>query len=331
MRLSYHTLDVFTERRFGGNPLAVFPDAEPLERQGERGDELMQRIASELNLSETVFVLPPAERAGEPSEAVHGSPVEAGATSARATRRVRIFTPGGEVPFAGHPTLGTAFLLASLGYGSPAPGSQPPGGATLLVLEEGVGLVPVTVRQDGFAQLRATQPPELRAAPLPREELAALLNLKPADLDEHMEPRAASCGLPFLIVPVRDRAALAAARVDLALWERTLAGTWAPQLYVVSAGAAEPSRVDFRARCFVPGLSVPEDPATGAAGAARAGYLALRSGAASGTLRWTVEQGVELRRPSLLYLEADLDGGAVSAVRVGGHCVPVAEATMRIA
>lgn len=324
MRLSYHTLDVFTERRFGGNPLAVFPDAEPLQRQGQRGEELMQRIASELNLSETVFVLPPAERASGRRDAVHG---RAEATSTPPTRRARIFTPAAELPFAGHPTLGTAFLLASLGHGTPAPDGE----ATVVVLQEGVGLVPVTVRKDGFAQLRAAQPPELRPAPLPREELAALLRLRPADLDEHLEPQAASCGLPFLIVAVRDHAALAAARVDLARWERALADTWAPQLYVISAGGDTASGVDFRARCFVPGLSVAEDPATGSAAAALAGYLALRSGAAGGTLRWTVEQGVELRRPSLLYLEADLDAGAVSAVRVGGHCVPVAEASMRIA
>jgi len=321
MRLSYQTLDVFTSDRFGGNPLAVFPDGEPLERQGEAGGALMQRIAAELNLSETVFVLPPR--------------------TARGTKRVRIFTPGGEIPFAGHPTLGTAFLLTTLGFGTP----DADGETTLVVLEEGVGPVSVTVRTrpTGFAQLTAAQPPELRPAPLPREELAALLGLTEHDLDKTREPQAASCGLPFLIVPLRDHAALAAARVDLARWEQRLASTWAPQLYLISANGAngangaeasktsEASPVDFRARCFVPGLSVPEDPATGSAAAALAGYLALHSGAAAGTLRWTVEQGIEMGRPSLLQLEADRTDGAVTAIRVGGGCVLVAEASMRIA
>ncbi len=328
MRLSYHTLDVFTEERFGGNPLAVFPDAEPLQRQGEAGSELMQRIASELNLSETVFVLPPVEHASERSNAVHGRPAEP--ATPRGTKRVRIFTPGSELPFAGHPTLGTAFLLATLGFGTP----DADAGTTLIVLEEGVGPVPVTVRTRpagaGFAQLTAAQPPEPRPAPLPRDELAALLGLADNDLDEALAPQAVSCGLPFLIVPLRDHAALAAARVDLARWERRLAGTWAPQLYLISASGAEAPKADFRARCFVPGLSVLEDPATGSAGAALAGYLALHSGAAAGTLRWSVEQGIEMRRPSLLHLEADLADGAVTAVRVGGGCVVVAEASMRI-
>jgi trans-2,3-dihydro-3-hydroxyanthranilate isomerase len=308
MRLSYSTLDVFTEDRFGGNPLAVFPDAEPLERQGEAGAALMQRIASELNLSETVFVLPPQTPQG--------------------TRRVRIFTPASELPFAGHPTLGTAFLLTTLGFGTP----DADAGTTLIVLEEGVGPLPVTVRTrpTPFAQLTAAQPPELRPAPLPREELAALLGLGEHDLDTALEAQAVSCGLPFLIVPLRDHAALAAARVDLARWGRRLAGTWAPQLYLISANGPD-SKTDFRARCFVPGLSVPEDPATGSAAAALAGYLALHSGAASGPLCWRVEQGIEMHRPSVLHLEADLADGAVTAIRVGGGCVLVAEASMRIA
>ncbi len=310
MRLTYHTLDVFTEQRFGGNPLAVFPDAERLEQEGEGGGKLMQRIATELNLSETVFVLP--------------------AKTTQGTKRVRIFTPGGEVPFAGHPTIGTAFLLAALGYGTPGPG--PDGDTTQVVLEEGVGPVPVTVGKAGFSQLTAALPPELRPAPLPPEEVAALVSLTPTDLDGTREPQAASCGLPFLIVPLRDHAALAASRVNLAIWERRLADSWSPQLYLISANGAGPSQVDFRVRCFCPGVGVPEDPATGSAAAAFAGYLALHShsGTATANLRWTVEQGIEMGRPSLLQLEADLADGAVSSIRVGGHCVLVAEASMQI-
>jgi trans-2,3-dihydro-3-hydroxyanthranilate isomerase len=295
MRYRYHTLDVFTDRLFGGNPLAVFTDARGI------SDAQMQAVARELNLSETVFLFPP----------------EAGGT-----RRARIFTPGSELRFAGHPTVGTAFLLVALGE---VPAQE---GETEVVLEEGVGPVPVRVRVRGgrpyFAQLTAAQPPVVGPAPA-RRELAAVLGLDAADLSDDWEPAVASAGVGFTVIPLRDVAALGRARLDLAAWERVLAHTDAPGVYPVVPTAPGGT---VRVRMFAPAMGIPEDPATGAAAAALGGYLA--GGAQQGTLRWTLEQGEEMGRPSTIYLEADVHDGSVMRVRVGGSAVQVAEGTMEI-
>ncbi len=294
MRYRYHTLDVFTDRPFGGNPLAVFPDARGLSAAQ------MQTVARELNLSETVFVLP-AEAGG--------------------TRRVRIFTPGAELPFAGHPTVGTAILLVALGE---VPAED---GEVEVVLEEGVGPVPVTVRVRGgrpeFARFTAARAPELLPAPA---ELASVIGLDAADLaDAPWEPAVASCGVPFTVIPLRDLDALARARLDPAAWERVLAGSGAPSVYPVVPAAPGGT---VRVRMFAPNMGIAEDPATGAAAAALGGYLAR--GAGSGTLCWTVEQGVEMGRPSRIQLEADVAGGRATAVRVGGSAVLMSEGTMEV-
>lgn len=299
MRYRYHTLDVFTDQIFGGNPLAVFPEATGLD------EERMQRIARELNLSETVFVLPPH--------------------SEDATCRIRIFTPARELPFAGHPTVGTAILLAALGR------VRAEGSEARVVLEEGVGPVSVTVRlRDGvpvFAQLSAARPPEVGPAPPPLAEIAAMLSVSPEDLaGGGQEPAMVSCGVPFLIVPLRDREALGRARLDLSRWERVLADAWANSVYLISPGEES----DIRARMFGPGVGIVEDPATGAAASALAGYLAMRDPSTDGILRWTVEQGIEMGRPSWLELEAEKQGGAVTVVRVGGAAVLVGEGEMLV-
>jgi trans-2,3-dihydro-3-hydroxyanthranilate isomerase len=300
MRHRYYTLDVFTDRVFGGNPLAVFPDA----REIPAGQ--MQRAARELNLSETVFVLPPQ--------------------TAEGTRRLRIFTPGVELPFAGHPTVGTAILLAMLGEVAME------GDEARIVFEEGVGPVPVTIRGRGgkpdFAQLSAAMLPESRPAPA-REEIAALLGLSADEVGaEGYEAEAVSCGVPFVIAPLRDLDALGRARVDPAVWQRLLADAWAPHVYVFTPETG--SAADFRVRMFAPAMGIVEDPATGGAASAFAGYLATRGAAADGTLRWTVEQGIEMGRPSTLYLEADKADGAVTAIRVGGSAVLVGKGWMEI-
>ena len=302
MELRYHTLDVFTDRVFGGNPLAVFPDG-----RGVSGDR-MQRIARELNLSETVFVLPPDDPAH--------------------TRRLRIFTPAAELPFAGHPTVGTAFLLAALGE-VPLAGDE-----TGIVFEEGVGPVPVRIQARGgrpvFTELTAARLPERGPPPPPRAELSELLGLAEDDLPEDgWAAEGWSCGVPFLFVALRGRAALARARVDPARWEALLAGWWAPHLYVLARDPELPGS-HVRARMFAPAMGIAEDPATGGAASALAGYLAARSPEREGTLRWTVEQGFEMGRPSLLRVEADVRGGEVAAVRVGGASVLVAEGVMRL-
>lgn len=302
MRYRFHTADVFTDQIFGGNPLAVFPQAGGLKAAQ------MQKVAAEFNFSETTFVFPPETSQG--------------------TRRLRIFTPKGELPFAGHPTVGTAHVLSAIGD---IPLS---GGEANAVFEEGVGAVPVTIRGVGgkptYAELTAPQLPEFGPEPPPLEQLAALLSLEVGDLllGEY-GPQAVSCGVPFLFLPLRDREALARVRLDRQRWQDLLADFWAPSLYLFCADG-ERSGVDWRARMFAPAMGIEEDPATGSAATALAGYLGSRHAAASGQLRWLVEQGVEMGRPSLLQVEADKVEGTLGAIRVGGASVLVSEGTMEI-
>ena len=301
MNYRYCTADVFTKVAFGGNQLAVLPDARGL------SDAQMQNIAREFNYSETVFVLPP----------------EAGGT-----RRLRIFTPGSEIPFAGHPTVGAAHVLAAIGE-IPLTGAE-----TKIVFEEGVGPVPVTIRAEGgspvFCQLSVSKLPEVGPQPPTRTTLAEILGLDVSDIVGGSTPaQALSCGLPFLIVPLKNREAVAKARVKLDRWEEVLQRFWAPDI-MVFAKDAEQDGHDIRARVFVPGQGVPEDPATGSANATLAGYLAQRDARTDGTLRWVVEQGFEMGRPSILEIEADKVAGQLTAIRVGGASVMMAEGALRV-
>jgi trans-2,3-dihydro-3-hydroxyanthranilate isomerase len=300
--IRYITTDVFTGVRFGGNQLAVIPDARGIP------EELLLPIAREFNYSETTFVYPP-----EHSD--H-------------TRRVRIFTPGGEVPFAGHPTIGTSIVLAATGE---IPVTD---GEARIILEENVGPVPVVIRGvhagGGWAQLSAAKMPEI-GPPVPsRGTLAKMLGLGTEDIMATSErPQAVSCGLPFLIVPLTSVKAVSRSRVSVERWEETLANAWASMIWVYAADAAGGER-HYRARMFAPGISVPEDPATGSAAVTFAGYLAARSRTRSGTLAWTIDQGIEMGRPSRLAIEADKADGAITALRVGGEAVVVSEGAMRI-
>ena len=302
MRYRFHTADVFTDRPFGGNQLAVFPDAEGL--NGAR----MQQVAREFNLSETVFVLPP-------QEPPH-------------TRKLRIFTPQIEVPFAGHPTVGAALVLASIGE------IDFEGKETRIAFEEGVGTVEVTIRGENGcpteAQFTTAMLPEFGPPPPPPEALAAMLSLEKSDLLlETRPPVAVSCGLPFLFVPLRDLGAVRRARLRLQDWEQLVSSYWAPHVHVFTHDA-ELAGCDLHARMFAPGAGVPEDPATGSAAAALAGLLAARSLEADGTLRWVVEQGLEIDRPSVIEIEAVKSGGEIVAVRVGGGAVMMSEGVMEI-
>jgi trans-2,3-dihydro-3-hydroxyanthranilate isomerase len=301
----YFTADVFTSDRFGGNQLAVLPDARGLDTA------TMHAIAREFNYSETTFVLPP----DEPSHA----------------RRVRIFAPGGEIPFAGHPTVGTAHVLFACGELAPPDDAN---GEARILLGENVGPVPVTVRfrdrEPVFAELSVARLPERLPDPPSRAVLAEVLSLAPEDLlDGDWAPEALSCGLPFVYVPLRDRDAVRRTRLRLEAWERAFAGAAADMIMVFSRDPERPGS-DVRARMFAPGANVAEDPATGSACAALAGYLAPRTPGRDGTLRWTVEQGFEMGRPSILYVEADTRDGTVTAVRVGGETVMVCEGTLRL-
>lgn len=294
MNVPFYTADVFTNRQFGGNPLAVIPDARGLDARQ------MQAIATEFNLSETAFVFP------------HDDPAH--------TRKVRIFTPAAEIPFAGHPTVGTAHVLASIGE---IEGEV----ETRIVLEEQVGPVPVTIRwHEGapvFCQLSVAQLPIVGPRPPTRSAIAEMLSLDVQDLVTGSNViEAVSCGMPFLFVPVRDRDAVARARVRLDLWEEKFKNYWAPQIMVFSRDP-ELERSDIRARVFVPGLSVPEDPATGSCAAALGGYLGARDDMQSGKLTYRVEQGFEMGRPSLLDIEVDKREGRIVGIRVGGESVLV--------
>ena len=301
-RFRFLTADVFTSVPFGGNQLAVFPDARGIP------EHRLADVTREFNFSETTFVYPPVD--------------------ARHARRVRIFTPGGEVPFAGHPTVGTAHVLAETGA-LPLTGDT-----THIVFEEGVGPIPVTIRARAgrpvFVQFSVARLPEVGAPPPSRDELARVLGLEVDDLlGGDWSPQAMSCGLPFLFVPLHDRDAVARARIRMDAWEATLKHAPVSEIMVFAPGG-ERAGTDYRARMFAPGLSVPEDPATGSACAALAGYLAARDVRRDGTLRWVVEQGFEMGRPSMLDVEADVATGTVSAVRVGGDTVLVSEGTMSI-
>lgn len=306
----YATADVFTSDRFGGNPLGVVLDA-----RGLSSDEMLA-ITREFNYSETTFVLPP-ERGG--------------------AKRVRIFTPGGEVPFAGHPTVGTAHVLFALGM------LRTDAEETTIVLEENVGDVPVRVRLPGrgsaevggvepvFSQLSVAQMPEERSAPSV-EVLAPVLSLDVGDfVGGDWAPTTGSCGLPFVIAPLRTIDAVRRARVRMDAWEAAFPiDAWSRDIMVV-AMQGESAGIDAHARVFVPGLSVPEDPATGSANAALGGFLARRTPRQDGTLRWVVEQGIEMGRPSRLEVEVDRRGGETTAVRVGGAAVVMCTGEMRIA
>lgn len=293
--MDFHTLDVFTDRMFGGNQLAVFPDAPELPT------EVMQAIAREFNFSETVFVRP-TQMAG-------------------ALRKLRIFTPGGELPFAGHPTIGTAQLLVELGIADATGGN--------FGLEENVGLIPVEVAQaaDGmfFTWLKTARLPESRENVPTCEILTAMLGLDRGDIldGERDAPMAWSAGVPYLCVPVRDRVVLGRVIVDVALWREALKDAWARDIFVFCQEPAG-EEVNLRARMFGPAVGITEDPATGSAVAALAGYLWRRERRAG---RWIIAQGVEMGRPSTIHLEIRDADGEIGAVRVGGSAVRVSHGT----
>jgi trans-2,3-dihydro-3-hydroxyanthranilate isomerase len=300
MRRRFITADVFTETVFGGNPLAVLPDGRGLD------GAQMQAIAREFNLSETVFVLPP-------EDAAH-------------TRRLRIFTPASELPFAGHPTVGTALVLASLRE------IELEGTRTGIIFEEGAGPVPVEIEAEAgrarFAWLTAPKEPEFRDAP-DAAALAAMLSLAPADLvTQQGLPRTVSCGLPFVVVQLRSRDALGRARLDRAAWERLLRGRWAELVYLFTEDT--PESFDFQARTFAPATGVEEDPATGSATAAFGGWLGRFRAEDDGRHHWRISQGIEMGRPSQLSVEAVREDGALRTVRVGGAAVRVTEGTIDV-
>ncbi len=292
MRRRYFTLDVFTTRRFAGNPLAVVLDAGGLESAA------MQSVAREFNLPETVFVFP----ADDPKHRA----------------RVRIFTPARELPFAGHPTVGAAVLFAHLDGGD---------GAREIVLAEQVGPVVCRVRPGsggGHASFAIPKLPEKLGPIQDTAKLAAALGLKSADLGcGNFVPENWNAGNSFTFVPVRGLEAIGRARPDMTRWGEAFGPGDPPGAFLFCREVAEPANA-YRARMFAPAMGVLEDPATGSAVAAFAGVLAT-SGLGDGRHDFAIEQGYEMGRPSLLHLSLTLRARTLEGATVGGDAVIVSE------
>ncbi|MCA1515619.1 PhzF family phenazine biosynthesis protein [Bradyrhizobium sp. NBAIM01] len=301
MRLPFKTVDVFTGTRFQGNPLAVVLDA------GSLSAAQMQSIAREFNYSETAFVCPPQD--------LHN------------TAEVRIFTPTIEVPFAGHPNIGTAFVLGSF----PEYADR-----DVLHFEERAGLVETRIVRDqkGVVRTELTAPQTLSVSlKFEANTIADCVGLDATDICvERHSPVIASVGLPFLIAEVRSRAALANATPNAVAFARCVPSDRADAIYIYTHDVApkDGQGVNLSARMFAPGDGLPEDPATGSATAA-AVVLAILAGAKfprNGTVR--VAQGVDMGRPCLLEVVVDMQTSDDPIVRLGGRCVDVMEGTIKL-
>lgn len=299
MARSYAIYDVFTDVRLAGNPLAVVFDAQGLD------ERTMQRIAREFNLSETVFVLPPENPAH--------------------TARLRIFTPGLELPFAGHPTVGAAVALAEAANESAARPLD-----LVCVLEENVGPVRCAVKLDrpdaAFAEFDVPRLSARIAAQFNRQAIADALSLKPAQIGfENHAPSLWSAGVAFVTIPVHDLAAAQSIEFDPAFWERCapFAEGRLASAYVYCRGGVH-HKARFHARMFAPDMGLGEDPATGSAVAALSGAIHHFDRLIDGHHAFLVEQGVEMERPSFIHLHLDVAGGAIAAARIGGQAVRIA-------
>jgi trans-2,3-dihydro-3-hydroxyanthranilate isomerase len=291
--IEFHTLDVFTDTPFAGNPLAVVLGADALTTAQ------MQTIAREFNLSETIFVQAPQNPAH--------------------TARVRIFFPTAEIPFAGHPTIGCAILLAETAHNGDF--------TATITLEEEAGLVPVTVSRTGgqiTAELTAPVTP-YPAGDTPSPALiAAALGLSPDDIGPH-SPGTHEGGPRFLYAPVRSLAALSRARPIEPFWSQIMAAAGVDSAYLYTPG----TDCDYRARMFSPTAGIPEDPATGSATALLASQLLVQGTLPEGTTTLHLQQGVEMGRPSLLRLSIDVTQGALQAVRIAGSAVRIGQGQVR--
>lgn len=299
MSRRFVTLDVFTTRPHAGNPLAVVLDSEGLDTAA------MQTIAREFNLSETVFVAAPANPAHRAA--------------------VRIFTPGQELPFAGHPTVGTAVLLA---LRDAAEGRA----ADRLVLEEKVGLVPCAIALGNARSAHATftlpKLPETIAQPIADAALAEALGLELADLGfEGHRPSAFSAGVAYTMVPVSGREVVAQARVAGAAFERAVAAAPNGNAFVYCRETDEAGH-HYHARMFWPDVGVTEDPATGSAVAAFAGAIMAFDRPGDGVHCFVIEQGYEMGRPSQIELTLTVAGGVLASATIGGGAVVMSEGVL---
>lgn len=301
--LKFYQADVFTGQPFGGNPVAVFPDAHGL------ADYQLQRIAREMNLSETVFVLPPTDQA--------------------AVVRLRIFTPTQEIPFAGHPVLGTFFVLAQLGLIAVTDG------VTRVMQECNIGLYPVELHaQEGeLTRVVMTQPKPEFLGPVDAIEdvykIASALGLpKYAITDMRWPIEVVSTGLPVLIVPLRTLTAVRSIQPNAPAIMDVCSQFGANGVMAFTPVTVEPSAT-VHARMFAPSIGILEDPATGSASGALGAYL-VQNGAVdvAPTTEIVVEQGYEIERPSQIFVRVESDDDIIQTVKVGGQCVMVVEGTL---
>jgi len=303
MSRRYAVLDVFTDTPLAGNPLAVVLDADGL------GADHMQAIAREFNLSETVFVLP----AQNPAHSA----------------KVRIFTPGSELPFAGHPTVGTAVLLAGERFADLEKEMD-----AVVVLEETIGLVRCGVKlypgAGGYAEFDVPKLPEHVGAGREKELIAAALSLEPREIGfENHKPVVFDAGMPFTFVPVADLDAIARARPVHGAWGSAFGNDPHNCAYVYCRETLHRDS-SFHARMFAPSFGVPEDPATGSAAAAFGGVVKAFDALPDGTHLVRIEQGYEMGRPSRIELEIDVENGKLHAERIGGRAVVVARGELEL-
>lgn len=292
--LSFHTLDVFTDRPFSGNPLAVVMGADGLT------PAQMQTIAREFNLSETIFVMAPQDPAN--------------------TARVRIFLPTAEIPFAGHPTIGCAIHLAMARH--------PADAVTHLVLEEEAGLVPVTVTHKGgavLAELTAPVLPMATGADVPADLAARALGLAEVGFGNH-RPGVHQGGPGYINIPLRTLNDLARARPVEPYWSDLTTGAGVPAAFLYTPG----TDCDYRSRMYWPQSGVLEDPATGSATAIFAAQLLEAGALTPGTNRLVLRQGVEMGRPSTLHLTVELGPQGLTRVRIAGSAVAVSQGRIAI-
>lgn len=298
MRYKYFICDVFTHQRFEGNQLAVFPDAQGL------SELQMQAIAKEFNFSETTFVFPPE----------YGQ-----------TRKVRIFTPTTEVPFAGHPNIGTAFALANEGlFGDIKETVE-------VIFEEKAGLVPVTITLDSsnhiWCELSAPEPLTIGDS-MPAGMVAKTLSLNEVDIVTNTHsPEVASVGLPFLFVEIASLSALQTAQINTSELDKLIKKKVPSYIHLY---CRKVEGFDIRARMFAPLDGVFEDPATGSANCALIALLTHYDSGSDSDCKWKISQGTEIGRPSVLYGRTQKRNGEITGVWIGGNSVLVSKGILHV-
>ena len=296
MEYKFYVVDVFTDKKFEGNQLAVFPSAEGIT------SENMQKIASEFNYSETIFLT---------------------STSEQNTRNARIFTPTSEVDFAGHPNIGAAMLLAKIGQYSDEKKID-------IIFKEKVGNVHICIYFEDSVPKSA----ELSVAMLPKngnspdiEGIAKAISLEPLDIEQ--TPLSYSCGLPFLFVPIVSLDKLEHAALNQEAWEKYISKSWAPQIFLFTRQTIHATS-DFHARMFAPALGISEDPATGSAAAALAGFISENIEKNDGTFTFTIEQGFEINRPSIIEMVFTQKNNKMESIKIKGNAVIFSEGTITL-